>query len=172
MKKNALERFRAFFHEKNFKFPLDISSILYIMIHIQYVHIQQDSVKFGGNMKIILSNQSEKPIYLQIKEQLEEQVLSGEILENTYLPSIRQMASELGVSVITTTRAYKELEADGFIATVPGKGCIVLAPNNNILREQYLRRMEDGFMQAAEAAKKLKMPFAEAQEIFKTVWDM
>ena len=66
-------------------------------------------------MKIILSNQSEKPIYLQIKEQLEEQILSGEIPEDTVLPSIRKMAADLLVSVITTTRAYKELEADGFL---------------------------------------------------------
>ncbi len=123
-------------------------------------------------MKIILSNQSEKPIYLQIKEQVEEQILSGEIPEDTVLPSIRKMASDLSVSVITTTRAYKELEADGFITTVPGKGCIVLAPDNHILREQYLRRMEEGFMQAAAAAKKLQMPFKEAQEIFETIWEV
>ena len=123
-------------------------------------------------MKIILSNQSEKPIYLQIKEQVEEQILSGEIPEDTVLPSIRKMASDLAVSVITTTRAYKELEADGFITTVPGKGCIVLASDNQILREQYLRRMEEGFMQAAAAAKKLQMPLGEAQEIFETIWEV
>lgn len=123
-------------------------------------------------MKIILSNQSEKPIYLQIKEQLEEQILSGEIQEDTVLPSIRKMASELSVSVITTTRAYKELEADGFIATVPGKGCMVLPPDNKVLREQYLRRMEEGFLQAAGAAKKLQMPLAEAKEILDTIWNM
>lgn len=123
-------------------------------------------------MKIILSNQSEKPIYLQIKEQLEEQILSGEIPENTLLPSIRKMASDLLVSVITTTRAYKELESDGFITTVPGKGCIVLPPDNKILREQYLRRMEEGLMQAAGAAKKMQMPFAEAEEVFRTIWNM
>lgn len=123
-------------------------------------------------MKIILSNQSEKPIYLQIKEQLEEQILSGEIPENTVLPSIRKMASELLISVITTTRAYKELEADGFITTVPGKGCIVLPPDNKVLREQYLRRMEEGFLQAAEAAKKLQMPLKEAEEILETIWNM
>ncbi len=121
-------------------------------------------------MKIVLSNQSEKPIYLQIKEQLEEQILSGEIPENTVLPSIRKMASELLVSVITTTRAYKELEADGFIAAVPGKGCIVLPPDNKILREQYLRRMEVGLMQAAGAAKKLQMPLEEAQNIVAALW--
>ena len=123
-------------------------------------------------MKIIISNQSEKPIYLQIKEQIAEQILNGEITENETLPSIRKMATELSVSVITTTRAYKELEEDGFITTVPGKGCIVLPPDNQILKERYLQRMEEGFAQAAGAAKKLQMPFAEAQEIFRTIWDM
>ena len=123
-------------------------------------------------MKIIISNQSEKPIYLQIKEQIAEQILNGEISENETLPSIRKMATELSVSVITTTRAYKELEEDGFITTVPGKGCIVLPPDNQILKERYLQRMEEGFAQAAGAAKKLQMPFAEAQEIFRTIWDM
>lgn len=123
-------------------------------------------------MKIILSNQSEMPIYEQIKEQVEEQILNGEIPENTVLPSIRKMAAELSVSVITTTRAYRELEEDGFITTVPGKGCIVLPPDNQILRERYLQRMEQGFMQAAEAAKKLQMPLAEAQEIFRTSWEL
>lgn len=125
----------------------------------------------GGTMKIILSNQSEKPIYQQIKEQIEEQILSGEISEDTVLPSIRKMAADLSVSVITTTRAYRELETDGFITTVPGKGCIVLPPDNKILREKYLRRMEEGFAQAAGAARKLQMPLREAQEIFETIWE-
>lgn len=122
-------------------------------------------------MKIILSNQSEQPIYFQIKEQLEEQILSGEIPEDTVLPSIRKMASELSVSVITTTRAYKELEADGFITTVPGKGCIVLPPDNQILKEQYLRRMEEGLQQAAVSAKKIQMPLKEVQELLKMFWE-
>ena len=105
-------------------------------------------------MKIILSNQSEKPIYLQIKEQVEEQILNGEIPEDTVLPSIRKMASDLSVSVITTTRAYKELEADGFITTVPGKGCIVLAPDNQILREQYLWGKHRRFLRRSGKCKK------------------
>ncbi len=122
-------------------------------------------------MNIVLSNQSEKPIYMQIKEQIEEQILSGEIPEDTVLPSIRKMAGELLVSVITTTRAYKELEADGFITSVPGKGCIVLPPDNKLLREEYLRRMEDGLLQAAAAAKKLHMPLEEAQNTFQVLWE-
>jgi len=122
-------------------------------------------------MKVVISNQSEKPIYMQIKEQIEEQILSGRIPENTVLPSIRKMAAELLVSVITTTRAYKELEADGFIATVPGKGCIVLPPDNEILKEQYLKRMEDGMMQAVVSAGKLKMSLEEVTEVLRTLWE-
>ena len=73
-------------------------------------------------MKIIISNQSELPIYAQIKEQLKEQILNGQIPEGSTLPSIRQLAKEVGVSVITTTRAYNELEAEGFIASMQGRG--------------------------------------------------
>lgn len=72
-------------------------------------------------MKIIISNQSELPIYAQIKEQVKEQILNGQIEEGTVLPSIRNLAKEVGVSVITTTRAYNDLEAEGFIASMQGK---------------------------------------------------
>ena len=85
-------------------------------------------------MKIIISNQSELPIYAQIREQLKEQMLNGRIPEGTTLPSIRQLAKETGVSVITTTRAYSELEAEGFIATMQGKGSVVLPTDNKLLR--------------------------------------
>ena len=95
-------------------------------------------------MKIIISNQSELPIYAQIREQLKEQILNGQISEGETLPSIRQLAKEVGVSVITTTRAYSELEAEGFIATMQGKGSVVLPTDNNLLREQYLLRIEEG----------------------------
>ena len=78
-------------------------------------------------MKIIISNQSELPIYAQIKEQLKEQILNGQIPEGSTLPSIRQLAKEVGVSVITTTRAYSDLEAEGFIATMQGRGSVVLS---------------------------------------------
>ena len=92
-------------------------------------------------MRIVIKNQSEFPIYAQIEEQIREQILSGDIPEGTVLPSIRKLAKEIGVSVITTTRAYSDLEAAGFIATMQGKGSVVLSQDNGLLREQYLRKI-------------------------------
>ncbi len=122
-------------------------------------------------MKIIISNQSELPIYAQIREQLKEQILSGRIPEGTTLPSIRQLAKEVGVSVITTTRAYSELETEGFIATMQGKGSVVLPTDNNLLREQYLLRIEEGLSTAIETAKAMGMSMEELDGIFKNLMD-
>lgn len=117
-------------------------------------------------MRIIISNQSELPIYAQIKEQLKEQILNGRIPEGTALPSIRQLAKEVGVSVITTTRAYSDLEAEGFIATMQGKGSVVLSKDNSVVREQYLMRIEEGLTTAIETARMMGLPEEELTEIF------
>ncbi|MFQ9515050.1 MAG: GntR family transcriptional regulator [Eubacterium sp.] len=122
-------------------------------------------------MKIIISNQSELPIYAQIKEQIKEQILNGQIGEGTVLPSIRNLAKEVGVSVITTTRAYNDLEREGFIATMQGKGSVVLPKNNKILKEQYLMRIEQGIETAVETAKRIGMTKAEVKEIVDSVWE-
>ena len=89
-------------------------------------------------MRIVISYQSGVPIYEQIKEQIKETVLSGELPENELLPSIRQLARDLKTSVITTTRAYNDLELEGFIQTVPGKGCYVKKINNELVQAKYL----------------------------------
>ena len=117
-------------------------------------------------MKIIISNQSELPIYAQIKEQLKEQILNGQIPEGSTLPPIRQLAKEVGVSVITTTRAYSDLEAEGFIATMQGRGSVVLSKDNNLLKEQYLLRIEEGLTTAIETARVMGLPDQELTEIF------
>ena len=122
-------------------------------------------------MKIIISNQSELPIYAQIREQLKEQMLNGRIPEGTPLPSIRQLAKETGVSVITTTRAYSELEAEGFIATMQGKGSVVLPTDNKLLREQYLLRIEEGLSTAIDTAKAMGMSREELTGIFHNLMD-
>ncbi len=121
-------------------------------------------------MKIIISNQSELPIYAQIKEQMKEQILNGEIQEGTVLPSIRKLAKEIGVSVITTTRAYNDLEEEGFIVSRQGKGSVVLSPKNDFLREQYLIRIEEGMETAVKTAKRLGMKKEELAEILKRLW--
>ena len=120
-------------------------------------------------MRIIVSNQSELPIYAQIKEQLKEQILNGQIPEGTTLPSIRQLAKEIGVSVITTTRAYSDLEAEGFIATMQGKGSVVRSKDNSMVREQYLMRIEEGLTTAIETAHVMGMPDEELSGIFQNL---
>jgi len=89
-------------------------------------------------LRIIITNTSGKPIYEQIKEQIKEAILGGDLGEGELLPSIRQLAGELKISVITTTRAYTDLEEEGFIAVQQGKGCFVLPKNTELVREQLL----------------------------------
>lgn len=121
-------------------------------------------------MKIIISNQSELPIYAQIREQIKEQILNGEIEEGYVLPSIRSLAKDVGVSVITTTRAYNDLEQEGFVATMQGKGSVVLSKNNKIVREQYLVRIEQGIETAVQTAKRIGMTKSEVKNIVDSIW--
>ncbi|MDD2957482.1 MAG: GntR family transcriptional regulator [Lachnospiraceae bacterium] len=121
-------------------------------------------------MKIIISNQSELPIYAQIKEQIKEQILNGQLADGTVLPSIRGLAKELSVSVITTSRAYSDLEAEGFIATAQGRGSIVLSRNNDILREQYLKRIEEGLNTAIRTAGLIDLPREELHTMVDMLW--
>ena len=108
-------------------------------------------------LRIIIRNTSGKPIYEQIKEQIKEAILCDELNEGEILPSIRQLASELKISVVTTTRAYSDLEQEGFIVNVQGKGCFISPKNNDLVREQLLRKIEDGFATAINAAKIAKL---------------
>ncbi len=99
-------------------------------------------------MKITIKNKSELPIYEQIKEQMRTQILSGDVDENEQLPSIRQLARDLKISVITTTRAYNDLADEGFIISVAGKGYFVAPRDNDLMRERMLYEMEDGLQKA------------------------
>lgn len=108
-------------------------------------------------MRIILRNTDKAPIYEQIKEQIKEAILSDELKEGETLPSIRQLARDLQISVITTTRAYTDLEKEGFITLQQGRGCFVLPKNSEIVREQLLRKIEDNFTAAVNAAKIAKL---------------
>jgi GntR family transcriptional regulator len=107
----------------------------------------------GDPLKIIVSNRSGVPIYEQIKLQIKEAIFSGELREDDVLPSIRQLAKDLKISVITTTRAYGDLEQEGFVVNVQGKGCYVLPRNREMARENALRKIEDGLNAAIIAAK-------------------
>ena len=119
----------------------------------------------------MISNRSEQPIYAQIELQIKEQILSGELAEGETLPSIRKLAKEIGVSVITTTRAYSDLEKEGYIATVQGKGSVVLSRDNDLLREQYYKRIEEGLTLAIDTAQKLDMEKGELITMLDTLWE-
>ena len=116
-------------------------------------------------MDIILSNSSGKPIYQQIADQVKEQICSGALAAGDALPSMRLLAKELRISVITTKRAYEELERDGFLDNVPGKGCFVAPQNRELLREAQLRRVEDVLAQAVDEARKGGFSLSELQEL-------
>lgn len=104
-------------------------------------------------MRIIISNQSSIPIYEQIKEQLISAITSGEISENELLPSIRRLACDLKVSVITTTRAYNDLELEGFLQTVPGKGSYAQNVNNKLVTDKRKKETEASLSKAIRQGK-------------------
>jgi GntR family transcriptional regulator len=105
-------------------------------------------------VRVVLSNSAGVPLYEQIKEQVGLAILTGELTEGEVLPSVRALARDLRISVITTTRAYAELANAGYIATVPGKGAYVLPLDTALVREQLLRQVEDGLQAALDAARR------------------
>lgn len=104
-------------------------------------------------MKVIISNSSPDPIYEQITRQVKAQIISGELAEGQALPSIRRLAHDLQISVITSKRAYDELEKEGFINTVGGKGTYVAVQNPELLREKKMKIVEEKLAQAVDEAK-------------------
>lgn len=108
-------------------------------------------------MKILLKNRSDVPIYSQVEEQIRSQILSGELPEGTQLPSIRQLARDLKISVVTTTRIYNDLTEEGFLQSVAGKGCFVAPRDNDLLHERMLSEMESGLEQAVRCGVKCGM---------------
>ena len=103
-------------------------------------------------MTILINNKNGEPIYNQIYSQIKNQIISGELKENELLPSIRGLAKDLRISFITTKRAYEELEKEGFIYTVPAKGCYVAPKNVELLREENLKKIEVHIEQIAKLA--------------------
>ena len=121
-------------------------------------------------MDIIISNSSGKPIYEQITDQIKEQIMTGALAAGDALPSMRLLAKELRISVITTKRAYEELERDGFLENVPGKGCFVAPQNKELLREAQLRRVEEKLSQAVDEARKGGFALSELQEMLNILY--
>lgn len=122
-------------------------------------------------MNLIISNTSQVSIYEQIVTQIKNLIMKGELTENEILPSIRNLAKELQISVITTKRAYEELERDGYIVTVPGKGSYVAAQNKALLKEARIKIVEEKLSGAVEAAKIIDLSLAEMQEMLKLFYE-
>lgn len=122
-------------------------------------------------MKIVVSNRSGVPIYEQIKEQIKEAIFSGELQEDELLPSIRGLARELKISVITTTRAYSDLEEEGFVVNVQGKGCYILPRNTELARENALHKVEDGLQNAITYAKADGISKEEVVKLLNMLWE-
>ena len=121
-------------------------------------------------MNIIISNSSDKPIYEQITAQIKVLVMNGELKEGDLLPSMRTLAKELRISVITTKRAYEDLERDGFITTVVGKGSFVRAADIRLVREEKLKQIEDLLSRAIFLARQSAIGREEIEEMIEIIY--
>ena len=118
-------------------------------------------------MQIYLSNSGQEPIYAQITRQIKQQILSGALHPGDALPSIRLLAKELRISVITTKRAYDELENEGFIYTLPGKGCFVAERSTELLREENLRKIESHMQEIRRLANACRLTEQELDDMWR-----
>lgn len=116
-------------------------------------------------MNILIDNKSGEPIYNQIYTQIKNQIIGGELAADEMLPSIRGLAKDLRISFITTKRAYDELEKEGFIYTLPAKGCYVAPKNMELLREENLKKIEDHIAQIAQLAASCKLSREDIMEM-------
>ena len=122
-------------------------------------------------MELYISNAGQEPIYAQITRQIKQQILSGKLKEGDALPSIRLLAKELRISVITTKRAYEDLEAGGFIVTTPGKGSFVAPQNPEFQREEMLKQVEQHLQNAVDAARRGGIGRGEVREMLDLLWE-
>ena len=122
-------------------------------------------------MRILISNSSPDPIYEQIVRQIKGQIIAGELSEGEPLPSIRKLAHELQISVITTKRAYEELEKEGLIDTVGGKGTFVASQNQEFMREKRMKLVETKLSAALADARMLGVSYEELGEMLRLLWE-
>lgn len=141
---------------------MTITQIEYI-IYIQYIG--------GDDVDIIISNRGDVPIYEQIEEQIKSMILSGQLKEGDSLPSMRLLAKELKISLITTKRAYEELEREGYIQSFTGKGCFVSKINENSVREKLLFEIQESIEPAVLKAKSASISKDELIEIINLLYD-
>ena len=122
-------------------------------------------------MDIIISNSQNEPIYAQIENQIKAMIMQAKLREGDALPSMRSLAKELRISLITTKRAYEELERDGYIVTVVGKGCFVAPQNTQLVREQNLREVENLLSKAVEIASMCDISKEEVSDILTYIYE-
>ena len=122
-------------------------------------------------MNIVISNSGEIPIYEQIASQIKSAVIAGEVKPGEPLPSLRFLAKELRVSVISTKRAYEELEREGYITSVPGKGSFAAEINRELLREEQYKRLEEHLNEAVDAARTAGISLGEMKEQLETLYE-
>lgn len=118
-------------------------------------------------MQLYIDNRSGAPIYDQIYSQIKDAILSGQVTEGEALPSIRALAKDLRISVITTKRAYNELESEGFIYTLPGKGCFVAERSTELLREENLKKIEEHMQEVRRLASACRLTENELDEMWR-----
>ena len=121
-------------------------------------------------MNIVISNTNGKPIYEQIIAQIKAMIMDDTLKAGNALPSIRLLAKELRISVITTKRAYEELEKEGFIITQPGKGSFVAESNQELVKEEQLRSIEASLQEAVDSAKMASIELEDLQDILATLY--
>ena len=122
-------------------------------------------------MQLLINNRNGVPIYDQIYGQIKDQIINGSLKEDDPLPSIRSLAKDLKISVITTKRAYEDLEAEGFIYTVPGKGSYVAPKNTDLLREQNLRKIEDHLSEVVKLSASCALDKKTILEMVELMWE-
>ncbi len=122
-------------------------------------------------MDIIITNQSDRPIYEQIMDQIKAQIINGELKEGDALPSMRLLAKELRISIITTKRAYEELEREGYIESYTGKGSFVKGVNHEMVKESVMFEIENLMEEVLEKAALAKVPFDELVERMKLLYE-
>ena len=131
------------------------------ILYIKYIY----NIKRGLCMQIIISNSSKEPIYEQIYEQVKKQILTGDLQEGQALPSMRQLAKDLHISVITTKRAYEELEKNGFIYSIVGKGSFVSEQNTEMIKERKMKVIEEKLSEAIQNSKEMGIGLTELKEM-------
>jgi len=138
------------------------------MLYLVYIlNIHREYERRRERLELYIDNKSGAPIYDQIYSQIKAQIIAGKLSPGEALPSIRALAKDLRISVITTKRAYDELEADGFLYTVAGKGCFVAEKNLDLIREQKLKELEDHLDAAVELAAQCGVSALELMEMLR-----